>query len=123
MNLIKNKQPDIDKTYLYVKDPFESKYQLLINGRERVGIKTLKNPKIFTNYWQTIDDVYENLEDYNPTKKWRMLIVFDDMRADVESNKKLSPMITELFSRGRKLNISLVFISQSYLKVPKTNEG
>ena len=50
LNLKKNKQPDIDKTYLYVKDPFESKYQLLINGRERVGIKTLKNPKIFTNY-------------------------------------------------------------------------
>ena len=49
-----------------------------------------------------------------------MLIVFDDMRADIESNKKLSPMITELFLRGRKLNISLVFISQSYLKVPKT---
>ena len=49
--------------------------------------------------------------------------MFDDMRADVESNKKLSPMITELFSRGRKLNISLVFISQSYLQVPKTNEG
>ena len=123
LNLIKNQRPHIEKIYLYVKDPFESKYQLLINGRERVGIKTLKNPKIFTNYWQTIDDVYENLEDYNPTKKWRMLIVFDDMRADVESNKKLSPMITELFSRGRKLNISLVFISQSYLKVPKTNEG
>ena len=88
LNLIKNQRPHIEKIYLYVKDPFESRYQLLINGRERVGIKTLKNPKIFTNYWQTIDDVYENLEDYNPTKKRRVLIVFDDMIADMKSNKK-----------------------------------
>ena len=111
---------DIGKIYLYVKDPFESKYQLLINGREKVGIENLKNPKAFIDYSQTIDDVYENLEDYNPTKKRRVLIVFDDMIADMESNKKLSPIVTELFLRGRKLNISLVFISQSYFKVPKT---
>ena len=50
LNLIKHRQPDINKIYLYVKDPFESKYQLLINGREKVGIKTLKNPKAFINY-------------------------------------------------------------------------
>ena len=120
MNLVKHQQPDINKIYLYVKDPFESKYQLLINGREKVGIENLKNPKAFIDYSQTIDDVYENLEDYNPTKKRRVLIVFDDMIADMESNKKLSPKVTELFLRGRKLNISLVFISQSYFKVPKT---
>ena len=60
------------------------------------------------------------MEDYNPTKKTRVLIVFDDMIADMESNKKLSPIVTELFLRGRKLNILLVFISQSYFKVPKT---
>ena len=117
LNLIKHQRPDIDKIYLYVKDPFESKYQLLINGREKVGIENLKNPKAFIDYSQTIDDVYENLEDYNPTKKRRVLIVFDDMIADMESNKKLSPKVTELFLRGRKLNISLVFISQSYFKV------
>ena len=79
-----------------------------------------KNPKTFFDYSQTIDDVYEHLEDYNPTKKMRVLIVFDDMIADMESNKKLSPIVTELFLRGRKFNISLVFISQSYFKVPKT---
>ena len=67
--LIKNQRPHIDKIYLYVKYPFESKYQLLINGREKVGIENLKNPKAFIDYSQTIDDVYENLEDYNPTKK------------------------------------------------------
>ena len=69
-----------------------------------------KNPE-FIDYSQTILDVYENLEDYNPTKKNRVLIVFDDMIADMESNKKLNPIVTELFIRGRKLNILLVFTS------------
>ena len=94
LNLIKHQRAGIDKIYLYVKDPFESKYQLLINGRERVGTENLKNPKAFIGDSQTIDDVYENLE--------------------------LNPFVTELFLRGRKLNISLNFISQSYFKVPKT---
>ena len=65
LNLIKHQWPHIDKIYLYVKDPIESKYQLLINGREKAGIKTLKSPKEVMNYSQTIDDVYENLEYYN----------------------------------------------------------
>ena len=93
---------------------------MLTNGREKVASEKLKNPKAFIHYSQTIDNVYETLEDYNPTKKRRVLIVFDDMIADMKSNKKLSPIVTELFLRGRKLNISLVFISQSYFKVPKT---
>ena len=119
LNLIKHQRPDIDKIYLYIKDPLESKYQLLINGREKVGIENLKNPKAFADYSQTLDDVYEKLEDYNPRKK-RALIVFHDMIADMESNKKLSLIVAELFLRGKKLNISLAFISQSYFKVPKT---
>ena len=69
LKLIKKQRPDIDKIYLYIKDPFKSKYQLLINGREKVGTENLKNPKAFTDYSQTIDNVYENLEDYNPKKK------------------------------------------------------
>ena len=77
---------------------------MFITGREKLEIKT-KNPKAFINYSQTIDDVYENLEDYNPTKKNKVLIMFDDMIVDVESNKKFSPIITEFFFRGRKLNI------------------
>ena len=89
LKLIKNQQPDIDRIYLYIKDPFESKYQLLIYGKERVGIEILKNPKTFIDYSQTIDDVYENLEDCNPTKKRRVLIVFDDMIWWYESNKKI----------------------------------
>ena len=104
---------------MYVKDPFESKYQLLINGRDKVGIKQTKKQKAFIDYSQTIDDVYENLEEYNPTKKRRVLIVFDDVIADMEANKNLSPIFTELFLRGRKLNISLVFMSQSHSKCLK----
>ena len=93
---------------------------MLINERGKEGIENLKNRKAFIDYSQTIDDVYENLEDYNPTKKRKVLIVFYDMIADMESNKKLSTSVTELFLRGRKLNISLGFISQSYFKMPKS---
>ena len=71
-------------------------------------------------YSRKIDDFHENLEDHNPTKKRRVLIVFHDMIGDMESNKTLSPIVTDLFLRGRKVNISLVFISKSYFKVPKT---
>ena len=92
-NLIKNQRSDIDKICLYVKNPFQSKYQLLINGREKVRIETLKNTKAFIDYSQTVDDVHENLEDYNPTKKRRQLIVFRDMIANIESNKKLTPLL------------------------------
>ena len=97
LNLIKYQRPDIDKIYLYVKDPSESKYQLIINGKEKVGIENLKNPKAFIDYSQTIDSVYENLEDYNPRKKKSVLIVFDYMIADMNLIKKLSPLVTELF--------------------------
>ena len=69
--------------------------------------------------YKKIDDAYQNLEDYNTTTKKRVLIVFDDMIADKESNKKLSLNVTEMFLRGRKLNISLAFLSQSCFKVPK----
>ena len=86
-NLIKHQRPDIDKIYLYGKAPFESKCQLLINRIEKVGSENLKNKKALIDSSQTIDDVYEN-KDYNPTKKKRMLIVFDDMTTDMESNRK-----------------------------------
>ena len=64
-------------------------------------------------------NVYKNIEDYNPDKKRKVLIVFDDMIADMINNKKLNPIVTELFIRGRKLNISIVFITQSCFRVPK----
>ena len=88
LDLIKHQRPDTDKIYLYVKDSFESKYQLLIRGREKVGIEVFKKPKVLIDYSQIIGDFYKNLEDCNPTKKRRVLILFDDMIADMESNKK-----------------------------------
>ena len=119
LNLIKQQRPDIDSIYSNVKDPFELKYQLLTNGREKVGIENFKNTKAFLDYSQTIHDVCENLEDCNPTKKRRVLTVFDVMIRDMENNTKVSPNVTGLFLRRRKLNIYLVFISQSYFKVAK----
>ena len=64
-------------------------------------------------------DVYKNIDHHSPDKENKILVVFDDMIADMINNKKLNSIITELFIRGRKLNISLVFITQSYFKVPK----
>ena len=69
LSLIKNQRPDIDIVYLHVKDPFESKYQLLINGRQEVGITRLKNPKAFIDYSQTIDNIYEKLKEYIQQRK------------------------------------------------------
>ena len=89
LNLIKLQQPDVDKLYLFFKDPFESKYQLLISGRGKVEIKSEKNPNAFINYSQAIDGIYENLENYIPTKKRKVLTVFNDMIADTEANKKV----------------------------------
>ena len=70
-------------------------------------------------YSNNMQDVYENIEDYNPIKKRKILIVFDDMIADMINNNKLNPIVTELFTRGRKLNISIVFITQYILKCQK----
>ena len=70
-------------------------------------------------YSNDMQDVYKNFEDCNPIKKRKILIVFDDMIADIINNNKLNPILTELFIRGRKLNISIVFITQSYFKEPK----
>ena len=80
---------------------------------KKVVIEILKNPKVFIDYLQTVDDVYENMKDYNPTRKKRVLIVFDDMTADVESKKKKSSLVAKMFLRGRKLNISFAFLQQS----------
>ena len=118
LNLIEN-QPDIDKIYLYAKDPYEAKYQYLINKRESVGINHFNDPKAFIEYSNDMQDVYKNIDEYNTDKERKILIVFDNMIADMINNKKLNSIVTELFIRGRKLNISLVFITQSYFKVPK----
>ena len=71
------------------------------------------------DYSNDMQDVYKNTEEYNPGKKSKILIVFHDMIADMINNKKLNPVVTELFIRGRKLNICIVFITQPYVKVIK----
>ena len=118
MNLIGN-QPDIDKICLNAKDPYEAKYQYLIKKREKVGLDHYDDPKAFMEYSNDMQDIYKNIEDYNSRKKRKLLIVFDDMIADMFNNKKLNSIVTEMFIRGRKLNISIVFITKSYFKVPK----
>ena len=116
MNLIED-QPDIDKIHLYAKDPYEAKY--LIRKREGVIMDHFNNPKAFIEYSNDMHDVYKDIDEYNPDKENKVLIVFDNMIADMIHNKKLNSVVTELFIRGRKLNISLVFITQSYFKVSK----
>ena len=119
LNLIED-QPEIDKIYLYAKDPYEDKYQFLINKRDQnVGLKRFNDPKAFIDYSNDMHDVYKNINNYNPDNEKKILIVFDDMITDMINNKKLNLIVTELFIRGRKQNISLVFITQSYFKVPK----
>ena len=118
INLI-NEQNDIDKIYLYARDLSEPKYEYLIKKHEDAGIKHLNNPNAFTKCSNTMDDVYENINDYNPIRKRKKLIVFDDMIADIMTNKKFQAIIKELFIRCRKLNISLVFITEPYFSVLK----
>ena len=116
LNLINN-QPDIDKIYLYAKDPYEKKYQLFINKRESTGLKHFDDPKAFIEYSNDMQDVCKNINEYNIDKKRKILIISDDMIADMNNNKKVNSIVTELFIRGRKINIALVFITQLYFKV------
>ena len=85
----------------------------------KVGLDHFDDSKAFIEYSNDMQDVYKNIEDYNPRKNRKVLIVLDDMIPDMINNNKLDSIVTELFIRGRKINISIVFISQSYFKVPK----
>ena len=96
---------------MHAKDPYEAKYQYLITKRECVAINHFNDPKAFTEYSNDMHYVYKNIDYYNPNKENKMLIVFDDMIADMIHNKKVNSIVTELFIRGTKLNISLVFIT------------
>ena len=91
----------------------------MIENCKNTGIKHLNDGNAFIEYSSTMDDVYKNIDDYNPNRKRKILIVSDDMIADIMTNKKFQSIIKELFIRCRKLNISLVFITQSYFSVPK----
>ena len=98
INLIKHQRPDLAKFIYNIKASFQSKYQLFLNGREKIRIKKLKHSETFIDYSEKID-IYENPEDYN---------------------KRQGPIVTELFLNGRKQKTTLVVISQSYFRVSKT---
>ena len=100
LNLIEN-QPDIDKIYLYAKDPYEAKDQYLINKREGVGRDHFNDPKAFIEYSNDMRDLYTNIDEYNPNKENKILIVFDEMITYMINNKKLDSIMTELFIRRR----------------------
>ena len=104
---------------MYARDLNEPNYEILIKKRKDAGIKHLNDPNAFIECSNTMDDVYENIHDYNLSRKRKILIVFDDMIADIMSNKKFQAITKELFITCRKLNILPVFITQSYFSVPK----
>ena len=114
-----NEQDDIDKIYLYAKDLSEPQYEYLIKKSKNSVIKHFNDLNALIECSNTLDDVYKNIDDYKSSRKRKILIVFDDMVADVKSNKKLQFKIKELFIKFKRLNISLVFITQSYSTVPK----
>ena len=115
LNLIKEQvyRDVIDKIYLYARDLNKPKYQFLIKKCEDAGIKHYNDPNAFIECSNTMDNFYEDIDNYNPKRdKKKVLIVFDDMIADIMTNKRFQTIIKELFIRCRKLNISLVFSTQ-----------
>ena len=79
----------------------------------------INDSNAFTDCSNTMDDIYENIDDYNPSRKIKILFAFDDMIADIMANKKIQAIMKELIIRCRKLNISFLFITESYFAVPK----
>ena len=118
LHLINNLHP-IDKIYLYAKDIHEPKYEYLINKREQAGIKNLNDPDAFIEYSVDMNDVLDDINNYNKNRDKKVLIVFDDVNAYIEYNKNFKQIIKELFYRARKINGSIVFITQSYFRALK----
>ena len=119
MLVLISQQDDIDKKYLYGKDLSERKYEFLIKKREDAGIKHLNDSNVFNSECSNaVDDFYDNIDDYNRNRKRKILIVFDDMIADIMSNIKFQAVVKKFFIRSRKFNISLVFTTQSYFSIP-----
>ena len=104
---------------LYAKDIREPKYEYLINKREQAGIKNLNDPHVSIEYSDDMYDVLDDINNYNTNRDKKVLIVFDDMIADIEYNKNFKQLIKELFYRARKINVSIVFITQSYFRALK----
>ena len=115
-NLI-SQQPE--KIYINAKDPDKAKYQFFINKRESTGLKHFNDSKAFIEHSNDMDNIYTNIEEYNPNKKRKILLVFDDMIVDMLSNKKLNLIVTELFIRGRKLTFLLFLLHNLILLCQK----
>ena len=118
LHLINDLHP-IDKIYLYAKDLHEPKYEYLINKREQAGIKNLNDPHAFIEYSDDMNDVLDDINNYNKNRDKKVLIVFDDMIIDIEHNKNFKRIIKELFYRACKINVSIVFITQPYFRALK----
>ena len=118
LHLINNFHP-INKIYLYAKDTDEKKYQYLINKREQAGIKNLNDPHAFIEYLNDMNGVLEDINNYNKNRDKKVLIIFDDMIADIMRSEKFKAIVKEFLIRCRKLNISIIFITQSYFRTPK----
>ena len=121
LNLISH-QDDIDRLYFYTEDLSEPKYESLIKKREDAEIKHLNDPEAFIECSNTMNDVYNNIDNYNQSRKRKILIVFDDMIADIMTNKKFQAIIKELFIRCRKVSISYVFNTQFYFLLQKMSD-
>ena len=118
LHLINDLHP-IDKIYLYAKDIHEPMYEYSINKREQAGIKNLNDPHAFIEYSDDMNDVLDDINNYNKNRDKKVIIVFDDMIADREYNKNFKLIIKELFYRACKINVSIVFITQSYFRALK----
>ena len=118
LHLINNLHPT-DKIYCYAKDVHEPKYEHLINKRKQAGIKNLIDPKAFIEYSDDMGDVLDDINNHNKNRDKKVLVVFDDMIADIEYDKNFKRIIKELFYRARKINVSIVFITQSYFRALK----
>ena len=94
-------------------------HEYLTSRREQAGIKNLNDPKAFIEYSGDMNDVLHDINNYNKNRDKKVLIVFDDMIADIEYNKNFKRIFKELFYRARKINVSIVFITQSYFRALK----
>ena len=114
LNLI-SQQDDIDKIYLYAKNLSEPKYGFLIKRLKNVGINYLNDPNVFSECSNKINGVYENTDHYSSNRQRKILIVFDDMIADIMTNKKFQAIIKELFTRCRILLVCCLYLSHSLI--------
>ena len=114
-----NEREDIDKIYLFARDLNEHKYELLINTRKKGGINHYNDENEFIESFDSMDDVFFNIDDFNIDRKRKVVIVFDDMIPDIVTNKNYQQVIKELFMRSRKINIYLIILS--FFSIPKNN--